>query len=122
VTQFSPAAFEVHGPGMEVKMFEIATALADSILCKPEEPSCLIVGRKDTLKSLANFMSSLYVMNPGLRDSLSQKVELILDSSSIPKSLEPIEEVDPSMFEEDLLSSDFQLVTPMPYNDFLELA
>jgi hypothetical protein len=122
VTQFSPAAFEVHGPGMEVKMFEIATALADSILCKPEEPSCLIVGRKDTLKTMANFMSSLYVMNPGLRDSLSQKVELILDSSSIPKSLEPIEEVDPSMFEEDLLSSDFQLVTPMPYNDFLELA
>lgn len=122
VSQFSPAAFEVHGPGMEVKMYEIATALADSILCKPEEQSCLLVGRKDTLKSLTNFMSSLQVMNPGLRDVLAQKVEVILDSSSIPKSLELIEEDSPSSFEEDLLSTDFQLVNSMLYNDFLDLA
>lgn len=122
VSQFSPAAFEVHGPGMEVKMYEIATALADSILCKPDEQSCLLVGRKDTLNSLTNFISSLHVMNPGLRDSLSQKVGSILSSSSIPKALEPIEEVDPSTFEDDLLSTDFQLVDSVLYNDFPGLA
>jgi hypothetical protein len=120
-SRFPPAAFEVHGPGMEVKMYEIATALADSILCKPEDPTCLLVGRKDTLKSLTGFMASLHVMNPGLRDLLSQKVEVILSSSSIPKALETIEEVNSSAFEEDLLSSGFQLENSMLYDDFLGL-
>jgi hypothetical protein len=122
VSQFPPAAFEVHGPGMEVKMYEIATALADSILCKPDEQSCLQIGRKDTLKSLTTFMSSLHVMNPNLRDALSQKVEVILNTSSVPKTLEPIEEIDSLTFEEDLLSSDFQMVNPILYNDFAGLA
>ena len=37
VFKFPSEAFEVHGPGMEVKMYEIANSLADSIQCKPEE-------------------------------------------------------------------------------------
>jgi hypothetical protein len=121
-SRFPPEAFEVHGPGMEVKMYEIATALADSLLCKPDDQSCLLVGRKDTLKSLTTFMSSLHVMNPHLRDALSQKVEIILNSSSVPNSLDPIEESSPSTFEEeDVLSNDFQMANSVLYNEFLDI-
>lgn len=121
-SRFPPEAFEVHGPGMEVKMYEIATALADSILCKPEEQSYLIVGRTDTLKGLTSFISSLQVMNPQLREGLAQKVEVILNFSSIPKSLDLIEEVNPSTFQEDDLSSrEFQMANSMLYNEFLDL-
>lgn len=108
ISRFPRDAFEVHGPGMEVKLYEIATALADSILCKPEDQSCLLVGRKDTLKSLAGLLSSLNVMNPDLRHTLSQKIEVILESSSIPSALEMTEESNYLTFEDDF-SEDFSI-------------
>lgn len=97
ISQLSPKAFEVHGPGMEVKLYEIVSALADSISCTPEEQSSLSVGRRDTLQSLAGFMFSQRVMNPDLREKLSIKLDLILGGSRLPPTIEVVREVNESL-------------------------
>ncbi|RFU31434.1 hypothetical protein B7463_g4905, partial [Scytalidium lignicola] len=93
LSQFSPEAFEVHGPGMEVKVYEIASALADSILCKPDEhTSSMLVGPRDTLRGLAGLLFSLHVINPDLRNKLAVKLDAVLGGSSLPSALEVVEE------------------------------
>ncbi|OBT70659.1 hypothetical protein VF21_10359 [Pseudogymnoascus sp. 05NY08] len=101
ISQFAPEAFEVHGPGMEVKMYEIVSALADSISCKPEEGSLLLVGPRDTLQSLAGLMFSQQVMNPDLREKLSLKLDLILEGSRLPLAIDVVEEVNESEYDRD---------------------
>ena len=109
VSQFSPEAFEVHGPGMEVKMYEIANVLADSILCKPEEQSALLVGPKDTLQALAGVLFSLRVVNPDLKSKLSLKLDSILGGSMRPRSIDGVEEVNESEYDENGFSPSFFL-------------
>jgi hypothetical protein len=86
----SAAAFEVHGPGMELKIYEITDALADSILCQQpaEDFSGMLVGPRETLKGLSDLLFSTAVMNPELRDSLAQKLDRVFESSSIPPVVE----------------------------------
>lgn len=84
-------ALQVHGPGMETKMYEITSAVADSILCQPVEEyqsSALVVSPRETLKGLADLLFSIPVMNPELRPLVSQKLERIFSASSIPLVLE----------------------------------
>jgi hypothetical protein len=90
VGHIHPHAFEVHGPGMEVKMHEIASALADSILCQPqEEPTpSFVVRPRDTLKSLCDLIFSTEVMLPDLRDSLTQKLQVILGRNRFPPAID----------------------------------
>jgi hypothetical protein len=90
VGHIHPHAFEVHGPGMEAKMHEIASALADSILCQPpEEPTASFVIRpRDTLKSLCDLIFSTEVMLPDLRDSLAQKLRVILGCDRCPTAID----------------------------------
>ncbi|KFZ19003.1 hypothetical protein V502_03885 [Pseudogymnoascus sp. VKM F-4520 (FW-2644)] len=101
ISQFAPEAFEVHGPGMEVKMYEIVSALADSISCKPEEQSSLLIGPRDTLQSLAGFMFSQQAINPDLREKLSLKLDLILGGSRLPPAIDVVEEVNESEYDRD---------------------
>jgi hypothetical protein len=108
ISQLSPKAFEVHGPGMEVKLYEIVSALADSISCTPEEQSSLSVGRRDTLRSLAGFMFSQRVMNLDLREKLSSKLDLILGGSRLPPAIE-VEANESSEYDEDRYSPSFFL-------------
>ena len=105
ISRLSPEAFEVHGPGMEVKMYEIANVLADSILCKPEEESSLLVGPRDTLQSLAGLLDSFQVVNPDLRNKLSVKLDVILGGSMRPRGIDFIEEVNESEYDENGFSS-----------------
>lgn len=88
LSKFSPEAFEVHGPGMEVKIYEIANVLADSILCKPEEQSSLLVGPRETLQCLAGILFSFQVNNPDLRSKLSSKLDVILGRSMVPRGID----------------------------------
>lgn len=94
VSKFSPDAFEVHGPGMEVKMYDIANALADSIQCKYDEHSSFSVGPKHTLQSLAALMFSVQAINPELRIKLSVKLDLILRASKLPPTIDIVTESD----------------------------
>jgi hypothetical protein len=99
VFKFSPEAFEVHGPGMEVKMYEIANVLADSIQCKPEEQSSLLVGPRETLQCLAGILFSFQVSNPDLRHKLSAKLDVILGGSMLPRGIDVAEEVNESEYD-----------------------
>ncbi|KAG0646380.1 putative sucrose utilization SUC1 [Hyphodiscus hymeniophilus] len=105
IAQFSPETFEVHGPGMEVKTYEIANVLADSIQCKPEEQSSLWVGPKDTLHTLAGVFFSLKVVNPDLRNKLSAKLDLIFGGSMLPRSMDVVPEVEDSKYDENVFSA-----------------
>lgn len=84
---FPMYAFEVHGPGMEVKMCEIATTLADSILCSPAEGVLGMKHHKDgakaVLKGLADRIFETQTMNRGLRDALAGKIEVVLKCSDM---------------------------------------
>ncbi|KAL1988691.1 hypothetical protein VTN96DRAFT_8391 [Rasamsonia emersonii] len=103
LAQIPPKAFEVHGPGMEVKMHEIASALADSILCQPQNDLAasslsFIVRPQDTLKSLCDLIFATEVINPDLRESLSRKLEVILGCSTVPPAIDVTDElVDPTI-------------------------
>jgi hypothetical protein len=105
VSKFSPGAFEVHGPGMEVKMYEITNVLADSIMCKPGEQSSLLVGPRETLQCLAGILFSLQANNPDLRNKLSAKLDVILGGSMLPPSIDVAEEVNESGYDENEFSS-----------------
>lgn len=92
IQRFPRQAFEAHGPGMEVKMCEIATALADSILCSPAgdgsaEKYCKDIGAKAVLRSLTERIFETQTMSSHLRDSLTKKVAGLLEYSSISPSL-----------------------------------
>jgi hypothetical protein len=100
VSKFLPEAFEVHGPGMEVKMYEIANVMADSILCKPEEESSLLVGPRETLQCLAGLLFSLQVMNPNLKSKLSVKLDVILGGSMRPRGMDVTDVVNKSEYDE----------------------
>lgn len=104
VSKFSPEAFEVHGPGMEVKMYEITNVLADSILCKPEEQSSLLVGPRETLQRLAGILFSIQVNNPDLRNKLSAKLDAILGGSMLPRAIDVAEEVTESGYDDNVFS------------------
>jgi hypothetical protein len=99
VFKFSPEAFEVHGPGMEVKMYEIANVLADSIQCKAEEQSSLLVGPRETLQCLAGILFSFQVSNPDLRHKLSAKLDVILGGSMLPRGIDVAEEANESEYD-----------------------
>ncbi|KAL1968083.1 hypothetical protein VTN77DRAFT_2213 [Rasamsonia byssochlamydoides] len=108
VSHIPPKAFEVHGPGMEVKMHEVASALADSILCQPQDDlassSSFIMRPRDTLKSLCDLIFAIEVINPELRESLSRKLEVILGCSTLPPAIDVTDEmveVDPAIQEDD---------------------
>lgn len=90
LTPISARTFEVHGPGMESKIYEITDALADSILCQQptEDFSGMLVGPRETLKGLSDLLFSTAVMNPELRDALAGKLDRIFESSSIPTVVE----------------------------------
>lgn len=118
LAQIPPRAFEVHGPGMEVKMHEIASALADSILCQPQEsssPSSFVVRPQDTLKSLCDLIFATEVINPDLRESLAQKLEVILGCSTVPPAIdvtdELVEAVDPAIQDDNNNSSSENVVS-----------
>ncbi len=92
IQMFPMQAFEVHGPGMEVKMCEIATVLADSIICSPSEDALAIkyskgAGAKAVLKCLADRIFRTQTMNPGLRDALAAKLEVALKCTDIAPGL-----------------------------------
>lgn len=89
---FPKQAFEAHGPGMEAKMCEIASALADSILYSPAgdgsaERYCKDIGAKAVLRSLTDQIFKTQAMSSQLRDSLTEKVAGLLEYSSISPSL-----------------------------------
>lgn len=112
VSQFSTEAFEVHGPGMEVKLHEIASVLADSILCLPEEHSRLLVSPRDTLKALTGLIFSIHVSNPDLRNALLRKLDTTLGSSSIPAAIDLVDQFGHQATENDEeASSIFALAT-----------
>ena len=99
IQTFPPSVFEVHGPGMEVKMCEIATALADSILCSPSDGMLGIgyssdAGSRTILKSLADRIFETRTMSQGLRDALASKMQVLLKCSDIPTSISLHEEQD----------------------------
>jgi hypothetical protein len=93
VGHIQPYAFEVHGPGMDVKMTEVATALADSILCLPEAEgdlgrSSFVIRPRDTLKTLCDLIYSTKSFLPELRESLYQKLEIALGYSKMCPSID----------------------------------
>jgi hypothetical protein len=106
VSTLSPVAFGVHGPGMEVKVYEIASALADSILCKSIEPSSLLIGPRDMLQSLAVLMFSMRGINTNLRNHLSVKLDMILGGTSLPPAIDRSEVIE-SEYDETGVSPDF---------------
>ncbi|EED14331.1 hypothetical protein TSTA_105420 [Talaromyces stipitatus ATCC 10500] len=87
-----PTAFEVHGPGMEVKMTEIATALANSIECQPEEEESqslsFVIRPRDTFKSICDLIFSTKVMLPNLRESLRERVQKVFGHSKFYTAVE----------------------------------
>ncbi|OZJ02051.1 hypothetical protein BZG36_05372 [Bifiguratus adelaidae] len=112
VSPISMEAFEVHGPGMEAKMHEIASALADSILCQPEgDPSSsFVVGPRDILKSLSDLIFSTQVMNPELRNSLSCKLDIVLGCSWVPPAIDVTDDIVNSGMEENTSQISFPTV------------
>jgi hypothetical protein len=119
LSKFSPEAFEVHGPGMEVKIYEIANVLADSILCKPEEQSSLLVGPRETLQCLAGILFSFQVNNPDLRSKLSSKLDVILGRSMVPRGIDAAGKVNEFECDENGFSP--SLFLPVP-DEFLVFA
>ncbi|KAJ5610289.1 BglR [Penicillium lagena] len=89
------SAFEVHGPGMETKIYEITDALADSILCQEpvEDSSGMVVGPRETLQALSNLLFSTAATNSELRSTLTQKLDRVFELTSIPPVVE--NEADP---------------------------
>lgn len=92
IQRFPKHAFEVHGPGMEAKMCEIAASLADSISCNTVDGAlgmgdCKDTGAKAVLKGLVDRIFETRTMNPGLRDDLAGKVEVVLKCSEIPPNM-----------------------------------
>ncbi|KAJ5439486.1 BglR [Penicillium daleae] len=96
----SLTAFEVHGPGMESKIYEITDTLADSILCeKPIEiVSGMQVGPRETLKGLSDLLFSTTALNLELRDSLLHKLERVFESASIPVVKEYVDIEDDTIY------------------------
>lgn len=79
-------AFEVHGPGIESKLYEIIVTLAGSILYdKPiESVSSILVEPRETLKGLSDLLFSTTALNLELRDSLLHKLDRVFEFTSIP--------------------------------------
>ncbi|KAH8694854.1 hypothetical protein BGW36DRAFT_191930 [Talaromyces proteolyticus] len=98
IAHISPYAFEVHGPGMDVKMTEVAMVLADAILCLPGEEnigrSSFVVKPRETLKMLCDMIFLTKPILPDLRESLCQKLEIALGGSSICPSIEVLDDHD----------------------------
>ena len=80
-SRISSDAFEVHGPGMEVKIFEILNSLTDVILCLPSEAGSMVVSPHDILRSVISLFSSIQVKNRKLRELVTEKIDLITKES-----------------------------------------
>lgn len=93
-----PTVFEVHGPGMEVKMTEIASALADSIECQQvqgeSQSLSFVIRPRDTLRSICDLIFSTKVMLPHLRESLRQRFQNIFGYGKLYTTVEDIDRGD----------------------------
>lgn len=104
IQKFPKHAFESHGPGMEVKMCEIATALADSILCSPVAAAAAATlsgarqsrdtAAKMVLQGLADRIFEAQTMNPSLKDGLATKIETLLKCSNLGPSISEYQELE----------------------------
>ncbi|GAO47196.1 hypothetical protein SAICODRAFT_28996 [Saitoella complicata NRRL Y-17804] len=87
-------AIRAHGPGMELKLFEVTNALADVIMCTPSPPSPANAltqsGKADSREvfgALCRLLSKLPVHNTCIGDLLKGKAARIFDVDGIPGSL-----------------------------------
>lgn len=85
---FPKDAFKAHGPGMEVKMCQIATSLADCLTCGPMET--LLSGQqgrmacaKTVLRGLTDRILETQTMNPAIRETLLEKLDAVFKFSQM---------------------------------------
>ena len=107
IHMFPKQSFEAHGPGMEAKMCEIATVLADSILCSPPEGALNMMykeaGAKAVLKGLADRIFETQTMNPTVRDALAGKIDLVFKCSEMTPTISLHTELDDEHKEDDAI-------------------
>lgn len=77
ISQLSVDALEAHGPGMEIKLFEFVSSLADVITCLPDHSNVAVsaFGPRDSLAHLASVLGSFrggtFTLMPMLQERLA---------------------------------------------------
>lgn len=103
ISQLSIDALEAHGPGMELKLFEFASSLADVITCLPVQPDAQMsgFGPKDSLVHLATILGSFRGGSHALMPILQARLgDVGLDVPSVPRVVDVSGESNESDFTE----------------------
>ncbi|KAJ4317395.1 hypothetical protein N0V84_007372 [Fusarium piperis] len=77
VATLSSCALEAHGPGMVSKLFDVASSVADVILCAPDlaDVGSVQIGPREVLYALGSLISSLRTTgHPELLTLLREKM------------------------------------------------
>ncbi|KAK9369876.1 hypothetical protein V1509DRAFT_562218 [Lipomyces kononenkoae] len=92
----SVEAFEVHGPELKFKLYEISSVLADVVLCLPKDccnDSWLHISA-DLLHYFIQFVASLRSTEPRKRDGILGKLIRAMELYNIPTNLMTLESYD----------------------------
>ncbi|KAK9358399.1 hypothetical protein V1504DRAFT_487248 [Lipomyces starkeyi] len=89
-SQVSRESFEVHGPGMTIKVLHISNALADLVICM--NSSSHVAHWKRLLRDLSNLLFSLPCRDGKARDTLMLKLATALrvNEPDIPRAIESL--------------------------------
>ncbi|KAK9384917.1 hypothetical protein V1515DRAFT_617716 [Lipomyces mesembrius] len=89
-SQVSRESFEVHGPGMTIKVLHISNALADLVICM--NSSLHVAHWKHLLRDLSNLLFSLPCHDGKARDTLMLKLATALqvNEPDIPRAIESL--------------------------------
>ncbi|KAF2010132.1 hypothetical protein BU24DRAFT_357367 [Aaosphaeria arxii CBS 175.79] len=123
----SRQSLEAHGPGMESKLFDIATSLADVMICVPtiNYDAGFSIGPRDLIHELSTLLASFRGGNPAVINILQEKMSALGLSTSSPRLLTDVssseDEHDTSRgLPQSTSWSDMSLYTP-PSTTFSEL-
>ncbi|KAF2121698.1 hypothetical protein BDV96DRAFT_564755 [Lophiotrema nucula] len=89
LTSLSRESLEAHGPGMETKLFDIASSLADVMICVPRlnrEPH-FGIGPRDLIHSLSALLGSFRGGNPAVVNILQEKLTALGVAVTSPQRL-----------------------------------
>lgn len=75
MTRFSKHAIEIHGSGIQQKLFELTDTIANVIITVPATTVQETAGRVDDFTFLIGFLFSLHTFEPMQRDILQNKLE-----------------------------------------------
>ncbi|KAF2736125.1 hypothetical protein EJ04DRAFT_575594 [Polyplosphaeria fusca] len=89
LSSLSKESIEAHGPGMESKLFDIASSLADVMICVPSinNETHFGIGPRDLIHSLSTLLGSYRGGNPAVISILQEKLTALGVSVTSPQRL-----------------------------------